>query len=189
MSVVNRMRRMIQRTTLVAVMAWFAPCLSADLRAQESPENEPEFTADQIEFFEQRIRPLLVQHCFECHGSDAESIEAGLRLDSRSLVLRGGESGAAVSPGQADQSLLIGAVKYESLEMPPTHKLADQEIADLVRWVNEGVAWPADSAPADVAPLTTAIDWDRARQEHWAWRPIAQPASRRFGFGLVSRPD
>jgi len=93
--------------------------------------------ADQngIDFFEKRVRPLLAERCFECHSGKAEKLQAGLRLDSRESILRGGDSGAAIVPGKPDESLLIRAVRYASVEMPPSGKLKKQEIDTLVRWV------------------------------------------------------
>src|SRR5689334_11388558 len=94
------------------------------------------------EFFEAKVRPVLVQHCVQCHGEKKAS--AGLRLDSRQAVVRGGESGAAVVPGRADASLLIEAVRHENsdLKMPPDGKLAPDAISALTRWVADGAVWP-----------------------------------------------
>ena len=88
---------------------------------------------DGIEFFERKIRPALVLHCYECHSKRADEFKGGLRLDLGETLRRGGASGPAIVPGQADQSLLIEAVRYQSLEMPPKGKLPDRLIADLVK--------------------------------------------------------
>src|SRR5438105_4536195 len=76
-----------------------------------------------IEFFEKKIRPMLVQHCYECHAADSKKIKGGLLLDTRDGVRKGGESGAAVVPGKVGDSLLIEALRHEGLEMPPKQKL------------------------------------------------------------------
>ncbi len=126
----------------------------------------------QIEFFESRIRPLLVQHCYECHSS-AQDPEGGLLLNSRAGVLRGGESGPAVVAGDADQSHLIQAVRYESeRQMPPDGKLSEEQIADLEEWVQMGVPDPRDGALA-----LTGIDklMDDAAG-HWAFQPVPAAA-------------
>ena len=86
-------------------------------------------TAEQIEFFERQIRPVLVEHCAECHSAGAKEVQGRLRLDSAEGVRRGGESGPAVVPGKPDDSMLIQAVRYkdEDLQMPPKgEKLSDE---------------------------------------------------------------
>ena len=88
-------------------------------------------TTTQTEFFEKTIRPLLVNHCYECHSAGAEELRAGLRLDAKATMLAGGDSGPAVLPGKPDESLLIQSVRYEANEMPPDEKLSDAEIAAL----------------------------------------------------------
>ena len=140
-----------------------------------------EVTADQpadpagVEFFEKRVRPVLVEHCYECHSSEAEEEQGGLRLDSRAALRRGGESGPAVVPGSADESLLISAIRYEDLEMPPDGKLPEQLIADLVNWVERGAPNPR-IGPEHVTP-DADIDLDAGR-DFWAFRPLqsARPA-------------
>ena len=104
---------------------------------------EASFTSEQLEFFETKIRPLLVKRCFSCHSAKAEKLKAGLYMDSRAALLKGGESGAALLPGKPDESLIIEAVRYESYEMPPDGKLRDEEIASLAKWVEMGAPWPA----------------------------------------------
>jgi len=135
----------------------------------------PKFTTEQIDFFETRIRPLLAGKCYSCHSGKAKKVQAGLLLDSRMHLLKGGESGAAVVPGQPDKSLLIHAVRYESVEMPPDGKLNPGEIANLVKWIAAGAAWPA-SRTADIpAAPENAQDWGRVQASHWAWQPVHKP--------------
>src|SRR5262249_48722765 len=107
-------------------------CFPAWGRAAEQPPS-----AEQIRFFETSIRPLFAKHCFKCHGPDKQ--RADLRLDSRDALLKGGRSGASVTPGRPDSSLLLRAVSYrDELKMPPKGKLSDPQIADLTRWVQMG---------------------------------------------------
>lgn len=125
---------------------------------------ESEFTAEQIRFFETSIRPLLVEKCQKCHGSEKQW--GMLRLDSREAVLKGGETAAAIVVGKPDESLLIKAVRQtdESLTMPPKEKLTDRQIADLVRWVEMGAPFPA-------AQGSTAA---RKRDPgYWSFQPVA----------------
>ena len=130
-------------------------------------------TAAQLEMFETKIRPLLAKHCYECHSAKSKKLQGELRLDSRAAMLAGGESGAAIVPGDPKKSLLIEAVRYEDVEMPPKTKLAAREITSLEAWIRVGAPWPAES----VKPATTVsekLDWKKLRGAHWAWQPMAR---------------
>ena len=92
-----------------------------------------------VEFFEQKIRPVLVQHCYACHSTEArekKKLQANLLLDSQEGLLNGGDSGPALVKGKSAESLLIKALKYEDFEMPPTGKLSDEIIADFAKWID-----------------------------------------------------
>ncbi|MCA9128420.1 MAG: PSD1 domain-containing protein [Planctomycetales bacterium] len=132
-------------------------------------------TAQELEFFERNVRPLLVEHCYQCHSQSADKVQGGLLLDSQQALFRGGESGQAVVPGDVEASLIIQAVRYESYEMPPKGKLTSQEIATLERWVAMGAPWPDELPPES---KTTSTDFDIAlrRDQHWVWQPICAPA-------------
>src|SRR6266581_4323152 len=103
---------------------------------------------DQIDFFEKRIRPVLVERCYKCHSAAAEKVKGDLLLDSREGMLKGGESGKpAVLAGDAEKSRLIEAIRYtnDDLQMPPKEaggKLSDEQIADFIAWVNLGATDP-----------------------------------------------
>lgn len=123
------------------------------------------------EFFENKVRPLLVQHCNKCHGESKQ--EAGLRLDSRAAVLKGGDSGPALEAGKPDESLLVEAVGYAGdIKMPPKGKLTDDEIAALTEWVTRGAPWPADPNPETSAKGEFDLQARKAKQ--WAFQPIRQ---------------
>ena len=137
---------------------------------------------DKTDFFEKRIRPVLVEHCYECHAEQAEVIQAGLRLDRRDTMMRGGDSGAAIVPGDPNGSLLVKALRYEESEMPPDGKLDDRIIRDFENWIRDGAPSP-DPPPLPTGnpsqPITTdesEIDWQSAR-EFWAFqKPTRHPA-------------
>jgi hypothetical protein len=139
--------------------------------------NEPatSFTAEQIEFFETKVRPLLANRCFSCHSSKAENLKAGLYMDSRDALLKGGDSGAVIVVGKPTESLLIDAVRYQSYEMPPDGKLSDGEIASLVKWVEMGAPWPTEQLTSHPASTATGYDWDELKAGHWAWQPVSSP--------------
>ncbi|WP_231603735.1 PSD1 and planctomycete cytochrome C domain-containing protein [Neorhodopirellula pilleata] len=148
-------------TLIVAIGVTIVPTLADGLNPKE-------------EFFEQKIRPLLIDRCHSCH--DASLQESDLRLDSRDGVLQGGVSGAAVIAGNPAQSLLIHAVTgTRNVErMPPDEPLEESEIALLRRWINMGAPWTAQDAPAPVA-LGDQEAIGRAAETHWAFQPISHP--------------
>ncbi len=126
------------------------------------------------EFFEQKIRPILVENCYKCHSPEAEKVKGGFLLDTREHLLKGGDTGPAVVPGEPDKSLLIKAVRYtdENLQMPPKgKKLSPEQIADLEAWVKMGAPDPR-VAKVNEGTETIAI---KART-HWAFQPLKQPA-------------
>ena len=154
------------------VLAAFSSLLLLGLLAAASPGQEKP-TAEGIEFFEKKIRPVLVKHCYKCHSekaSKANDLKGGLRLDNRAATLKGGESGAAVVPGKPDESLLLEALNYESFEMPPKGKLPASVIADFRNWIERGVP---DSRTGEAA-ATGGIDI-AAGKNHWAYRPLKKP--------------
>ena len=123
------------------------------------------------DFFENKIRPILVNNCYPCHSSQALKLKGGLSLEYRESILKGGENGPAIVPGSPEKSLLIKAVRYgdADLQMPPRgKKLTDGEIADLVTWVRMG-------AP-DTRVLAKGSGgggvWSKERRNHWAFKPV-----------------
>ena len=131
------------------------------------------FSVDDLAFFEKKVRPLLAEHCYQCHSVDAKRIEANLLLDSRASHVRGGDSGAAIVPGDASSSLLIEAVHYDSYEMPPKGKLSDEAIQALTRWVNMGAPWPDEPAPTKES--VQEFDLENRKANFWVWQPIQNP--------------
>ncbi len=137
---------------------------------------ESVFTAEQLEFFESKVRPVLVAHCYNCHSTDAREVKAGLYVDRREGLIQGGESGPAIVVGQPDESLLIAAVRYETNEMPPDRKLSDQDVEALAQWVTMGAPWPqVTSSPGIPVAGGQPIDWREARASHWAWQSVSLP--------------
>ncbi len=136
------------------------------------PKSQPDHQAG-VEFFERRIRPIFVEHCYSCHSSEAKRVEGNLRLDSPAALLRGGDSGAVIEPGKPEESILFAAVSYsdEASNMPPEGKLSDRALADVRRWIELGAPLPKDSGDiAAVAPKRTVVVDDAARN-HWSFRP------------------
>lgn len=143
------------------------------------PNFAPAEESQATEFFEKRIRPLLVARCFDCHGEDQS--ESELRLDSRADMLEGGSRGAAIVPGDPDKSLLIRAINHaDTLAMPPKEKLAQRDINDLIAWVKAGAVWPDDDKPkattkkpvvkADAKPMQFTDE----QKNFWSFQPMSR---------------
>lgn len=129
-------------------------------------EDKPTLTPADVEFFEKRIRPVLVDKCYGCHSAEAKKVQGGLMLDNRAAIGRGGDSGPAIKPGDAQASRLVSALRYdnEDLQMPPDGQLSDDVIADFERWVMIGAPDPRDGP----APLAADSIYARAAK-HWAF--------------------
>lgn len=154
----NHLRKLILQALIVfGILASSFQFVRAEVKSSEQAEQE--------HFFEQHVRPLLIKHCIECHGPKKQFAE--LRLDSRAHMLKGGESGPAVNVNHPEASLLISAVRRESLEMPPEQPLKKDEIEILTTWITQGAVWP------DKAVIGKETKTDYA--EHWAFQPIRNP--------------
>ncbi len=128
-----------------------------------------------LDFFEQKIRPVLVERCFKCHS--ASKPKGGLRLDRRASLLEGGDSGPAVVLGKPEESLLLKAVNWSGVvsEMPPDGKLPERVIADFKHWIARGAAFPSDSDATENAK-PRPVDIERGR-EWWAFQPARERAA------------
>jgi hypothetical protein len=139
--------------------------------AAVSSGQEP--TPEQSRFFEEKVRPLLVERCFRCHSEKKQ--EGDFRLDARNTILAGGESGPSVVAGKPDDSLLIDAVRYRSLEMPPDRRLPKSEVDVLVKWVKMGAPWPGASDEDILIPRRPGLEITDADRSYWAFQPIRRP--------------
>ena len=127
-----------------------------------------------IEFFETKVRPVLVQHCYECHADKKQ--KGDLRVDSQAALLTGGGAGPALVPGDPDRSLLITAVRHSDpdLTMPPKKKLSGAEIAALEQWVKMGAPWPA--AKGQATSGSHAGKFTEADRSYWFFQPLSKPS-------------
>src|SRR5437588_5872886 len=130
-----------------------------------------------VAFFETKVRPVLVRHCYKCHSAQAGKHKGGLLLDSRAGLRKGGDSGPAVVPGRPGDSLLIRAVRHagDTAKMPPKGKLSGAVLADLEAWVKMGAPDPRDR-PTQRATAVTWAETLRTRRRWWSLRPVRKPS-------------
>jgi len=143
------------------------------------PAVEP--AREHLDFFEKKIRPVLVERCYECHSAAAKKNKGGLTLDTRDGVLKGGDAGSAVAPGDPEKSKLIEAVRYKNrdLQMPPKSPLSSEQVRDLEQWVKLGAPDPRTEAVAQTGGKR-ALTVEEGRQ-FWAFQPLANPSVPKVG--------
>ncbi len=158
--------------------------LAVQARAAENEKQEAKtFAAADLEFFESKVRPILVKRCYECHSAEKADPQGGLRLDSHAAAMKGGDSGKAIVPGDPKKSLLIDTINYGELyQMPPKNKLPPEEIAILTTWVEKGAPWTPETEKNGTN--TKKFDLEARKQAHWCWQPISDPA-----LPAVKSPD
>ena len=155
------------RRSLSAILFLAASCAALPLRGADDAG---------MQFFENRIRPVLSSACYQCHSATARKLKGNLFVDSREGLIKGGDSGAAIVPGDLDHSKLMEALSWSNvdLQMPPRQKLSDAQIADFKSWIAMGAPWPAGAVAA--GPKTPVFDLQKRRASHWCWEPIRRPA-------------
>lgn len=160
---------------IATIWLWQVPACSEDSRQQAT-------------FFENRIRPLLAKHCWDCHGSDDQ--ESGLRLDSLQAVVRGGVRGPAVVPGDAKNSLLLHAINHSEpdLQMPEGDKLSAAEINVFKRWIDEGAYWPGQVVEPRKTPSLEGPLFTEEEKRFWAFVPPQRPHMPRVHDDWIQSP-
>ena len=135
-----------------------------DKAAAKNPKPE------HLEFFEKKIRPVLVDHCYKCHSVESGKSKGGLFVDSREGLLKGGTSGPAVIPGDPESSLLVKAIRHsdDELEMPPKEKLSALVVSDFETWIKLGASDPRKATAAKIEAPST-LDFEKAR-EFWSFQ-------------------
>ncbi len=158
---------------LVMMVGGACSFVSADELKLENPTSN-RFSPEAIDFFEARVRPILVDHCIKCHGPKKQS--SNLRLDSREAALKGGDSGPALVPAKPEESLLIQAVAqtHEELKMPPDGKLPEASVAIIRQWVALGAPWSAITSKG--AASTRTAEGHDPRAPHWSFQPLVSPS-------------
>jgi hypothetical protein len=165
---------------LAAPLVARGPAAAADKEARDEQSR--------IDFFEKKIRPLLVDNCYNCHSANTNS-RGGLRVDDRNGLIHGGGRGPAVVPGDPEKSLLIQAVRqtHAEVKMPPKKHLSEGQIADLTQWIKDGAAWPQVRLPASIGKPHP--EYAKLRKEHWAWQPLGAPKTPEVNDASWARDD
>lgn len=145
-----------------------AAVLSALLAAASAMGNEDAARAGKLAFFENKIRPVLVEHCYGCHSAEAEVLGGKLRLDSAQHMLLGGESGSVLMAGDPDASLILQAMRYDGIEMPPDERLPDAVIHDFQEWIANGAVDPRKAKEAEPLSEISAAEQPEAL---WSLQP------------------
>ena len=127
------------------------------------------FSSEDLEFFERKVRPVLVQSCFECHSHQSKKLKGGLLLDSRASIMRGGDSGAVIDSSIAENSPLLIAIHYQNvdLQMPPESRLTENQIKNITRWVKRGLPWPDEPEPSPNRSQKSDFDIEKRKAGHW----------------------
>jgi Protein of unknown function (DUF1553)/Protein of unknown function (DUF1549)/Planctomycete cytochrome C len=158
----------------LVMMASGSACRAAADETKSNTSAATTFSPEAIEFFESRVRPILVERCIKCHGPKKQS--SNLRLDSREATIKGGDSGPSVIPAKPEESLLIQAVAqtHEELKMPPTGKLSEPAVAIIRQWVTLGAPWPAITSKRAVSAQNVGHD---SAAPHWSFQPVGSPSA------------
>lgn len=161
--------------TVILVLQLQLP--SSESLGQEKVASEAaiEFSAEDLEFFEAKVRPILVNRCFECHGPESTEANGGLVFADRESIIHGGDSGNPLAGPSPEQSLFVRAVRYgDVIEMPPSSRLPQEEIDILTDWVKRKSPWPKSTGTKSTR--TAEFDLQKRKSEHWCWEPIKRPS-------------
>lgn len=154
--------------------AWFDDIRFVEISSPNSfgPMNEDEA----IKFYKDKVKPILKESCFECHGDDPEDLQGSLALTSRASILRGGDSGPAVDSNSPNESLLLKVINYEIYEMPPSGKLEEEKIRILSHWVKLGMPFaPGDEKDLVAGEHSKVPQVNEESKKWWAFQKVKKP--------------
>jgi mono/diheme cytochrome c family protein len=142
--------------------------------------------ADKIHFFETKVRPVLVQHCYECHGADEANRGGDFRLDTPSSMLNGGSQGPAIVKGEPSKSRLVRAIEYDDseLQMPPEGKLSQEEIDSIKQWIQDGAEDPRPDEPVATPHKSSFSDRQSQAKTHWAYQAFIDEPTKQEEVSL-----
>jgi hypothetical protein len=158
------------RAVVFSLLAVILSAAGGDVFASQAPEAEAK-----LEFFEKKVRPILVSRCYACHSAETKP-SGGLRVDDRNGLLMGGNAGPAVIAGEPTKGLLLDRILHTDPKkrMPKEGELlTESEVEVLKTWIADGAVWPHESLPANLGKLTKKAEDLKAT--HWAWQPLHEP--------------
>lgn len=164
-----------RRAAAAGVAAVFLTALSSTAFGVEAVPDATTSEAASEEYFEKKIRPILVSHCYNCHSADTKPA-GGLRVDDYKGILAGGDAGPGIVPGDPDKSLILRRIRHEDPKrrMPKEgDPLTDTQIADLAEWIKQGAVWPKEKLPSTLGKERPK--YAQLRTNHWAWQPLVSP--------------
>ena len=164
----------------LVLLALSTPLLSA-------ADSKTSFTAEQVKFFDESVQPVLKANCMKCHGDNPKKLKGELDLRTRGAALKGGDTGPAAVPGKPAESLLVQAINHskEGYEMPPAGKLKSADVVILTKWVQDGLAYPADRLESGVVGAVTK-GFTEAQKAYWAYQPLKRPTVPGVGHPVDS---
>ncbi len=137
-------------------------------------QERDDVSSEELNFFESKIRPVLIKECYGCHSAKTGAIKGGLMVDTKEALLMGGDGGPAIVPGELDESLLWSAINHEDYNMPPGKMMSDKVIADFKKWIEMGAPDPRVMKVTEVKSEITPEDVEKGR-EFWAFRKPVKP--------------
>lgn len=180
----------MRKLIFAVVVAIVAVATDPGTRSSQISAADPaKADAAKLEFFEKKVRPILVGHCHACHAAETKP-SGGLRVDDRHGLITGGNSGAAIVPGKASASKLIARVTQKDLKkrMPlEGQHLTDEQVAILSRWIDDGAVWPPVKLPSSLGK--PKAKYDELKREHWAWQPLGNPPVPKVGNAAWAKDD
>src|SRR5262245_31532405 len=175
------------RLALTATIAWLV-LLVLTTPLTQAASSSILFSPEQLQFYERQVQPILAENCYRCHSHQADKIKGDFLLDSREALLKGGETGPAIVPGDPDKSLLMKAVRHtdEDLQMPPKKKLSDPQIAILADWIKAGAPYSEAHPSAAAVREKKIMEADR---KWWSFQPVRAIAPPRVNDNGWSRNE
>ncbi len=183
------MVRLLVRRIAILQMA-VASMVAFDSRTSYCQESEADLSPEQVAFFESKIRPVLIEHCYRCHSSEGQTFRGGLGVDHRDALLAGGESGPAIVPGNLEESTLWNAINFRDVRMPPNGRLPKGVIDDFKTWIEMGAPDPRRHEAIVVHSKVTSEDIERGKS-FWSFQlpTLKEPPSTPFDAWAKSPID
>ena len=168
-------RQRIDSIACLFILFCLQPFSATALKGQEERIADEKISKEHVDFFESKIRPVLVKNCYGCHSAKTGKARGGLMLDTKDGIRAGGDSGEGILPGDIDDGTILSAINYEDWEMPPGRPLAKHEIDDIRAWIEMGAPDPRTTKIGKINSTITQEDIEAAKTDFWAYQPPRMP--------------